>query len=75
MKRYLYRDIKSLALDRNKMVFISGPRQVGKTTLAKSLVSEYDQAVYKNWDESQFRKLWVKDPNNLKELFHLAEVA
>jgi len=33
-----------------KMVFVSGPRQVGKTTLAKSLMAEFAKAQYLNWD-------------------------
>jgi predicted AAA+ superfamily ATPase len=70
-KRYLYRDIISLALKRNKMAFISGPRQVGKTTLAKSLGPDFDQFVYKNWDESRFRKLWAQAPNDTQKDFDL----
>lgn len=74
MKRYLYSDIQTLALDRNKMAFISGPRQVGKTTLSKFYIKDFDQALYKNWDESLFRKLWTKSPNDLKNEFHLENV-
>ncbi|KYG66318.1 hypothetical protein AZI86_04485 [Bdellovibrio bacteriovorus] len=57
-KRYLYNEIASLALKRHKMAFISGPRQVGKTTLSKSYAADTDAFIYKNWDESSFRKLW-----------------
>ncbi len=32
------------------MVFLSGPRQVGKTTLAKALMDDYADAQYLNWD-------------------------
>jgi len=32
------------------MVFIGGPRQVGKTTLAKSLLSDDMPGRYFNWD-------------------------
>jgi len=35
-----------------KIVLVSGPRQVGKTTLAKSLMKEYD---YFNFDNSEHR--------------------
>lgn len=62
MKRYLYHEILKLALRRNKMAFVSGPRQVGKTTLSKSYTEDFDQVVYRNWDESAFRKQWTKDP-------------
>lgn len=70
-KRYLYNEIASLALKRHKMAFISGPRQVGKTTLSKSYATNTDAFIYKNWDESSFRKLWTKSPNSLMEEFDL----
>jgi len=39
------------------MVFVGGPRQVGKTTLAKKLVAQfYKQTTYFNWDNRQDRK-------------------
>lgn len=38
-----------------KMVFLSGPRQVGKTTLAKSFLHE-KQDRYFNWDNRQDRR-------------------
>lgn len=74
MQRYLFRDIQTLALARNKMAFVSGPRQVGKTTLAKSYGPLFDQTSYKNWDESQFRRLWTKSPNDIKNEFDLASL-
>jgi predicted AAA+ superfamily ATPase len=53
--RYLHRLIQE-DLER-KMVFIGGPRQVGKTTLAKELGSQhYRFPLYLNWDEFGHRK-------------------
>lgn len=49
------------------MVFVGGPRQVGKTTLAKSIAaSHYPDAIYLNWDIDEDRrailgKQWRKD--------------
>ncbi|MCP5501225.1 MAG: ATP-binding protein [Leptospiraceae bacterium] len=40
---------------RTKMVFIGGPRQVGKTTLAKAFISQQEQ--YLNWDFLEDREL------------------
>lgn len=61
IKRYLENHI----LDdlKHKMVFISGPRQVGKTTLAKligerSFSGKYE---YLNWDNRQDRKNILND--------------
>ena len=45
-----------------KMVFLGGPRQVGKTTLALSLIEGADEAhpAYLNWDLKE-RKLYLWD--------------
>lgn len=40
------------------MVFVGGPRQVGKTTLAKSLLK--DLKAYLNWDVPEHRELILK---------------
>jgi uncharacterized protein len=48
MKRYLTPYI--LADLQKKMVFLGGPRQVGKTTLAKNIASTYEKSTYLNWD-------------------------
>ncbi|MBI5418421.1 ATP-binding protein [Candidatus Poribacteria bacterium] len=49
MKRYIYdliiNDLKK------KMVFITGPRQVGKTYLAKNIQQEFKKTVYLNNDD------------------------
>ncbi len=40
-----------------KMVFLAGPRQVGKTTLAKKVLSEaFTSFAYLNWDAGEDRK-------------------
>ena len=55
-KRYLHHQImKDLE---KKMVFISGPRQVGKTTLALSLLKT--KASYLNWDIPAHRESILK---------------
>lgn len=38
------------------MVFISGPRQCGKTTLAKEVLERAGQGLYLNWDDSIHRR-------------------
>ncbi|MBF0205897.1 MAG: AAA family ATPase [Oligoflexia bacterium] len=43
------------------MVFIGGPRQVGKTTLAKSfLEKQQNSSTYLNWDNFQDKKIIIK---------------
>jgi len=65
VKRYLTHEVISLCFDDGKMAFISGPRQVGKTTLAKSLLSQRGLGGYYNWDETKFRRIWTKDPSQI----------
>jgi predicted AAA+ superfamily ATPase len=60
--RYIEDSLKSLCFSDHKMAFISGPRQCGKTTLAKRLLKERECGEYCNWDEKSFRKSWTKDP-------------
>lgn len=57
MKRYLTPYIRQDL--REKMVFLGGPRQVGKTTLALSLIKEADEShpAYLSWDVRSAQKL------------------
>ena len=55
MQRYLYKHIlKDLS---NKMVFITGPRQVGKTYLAKEIMTKFQNPQYFNYDNIFDRKI------------------
>lgn len=60
MERYL---IESVVEDlKEKMVFIGGPRQVGKTTLALSLLKNGDEThpAYLSWDDREARSHLLK---------------
>lgn len=66
MVAYLERYIESSVRDdlRRKMVFVGGPRQSGKTTLAKHLceVSGFDvRNRYLNWDATEDRENIIKE--------------
>ncbi len=52
LEKYIFDDLKS------KMVFISGPRQVGKTTLANQIAENFfpNKYAYLNWDNREDRK-------------------
>lgn len=54
-KRYLTEFVvEDLA---EKMVFIGGPRQVGKTTIARDLIAkQFNQSGYYNWDSKSDRR-------------------
>lgn len=64
MKRYLDPLVRA-DLDR-KTVLLTGPRQVGKTTLARQLMAERQPAQYLNWDVAADRAVlnrqgWLRD--------------
>lgn len=63
--RNLKEDIQKLVLERYKMLFLSGPRQVGKTTFAKQLLDNPGQ--YFNWDNPKFKKEWVRSLDSFAE--------
>jgi uncharacterized protein len=47
---------------KNRMLFLSGPRQVGKTTLVASTICTKD-AGYFSWDSRKVRLAYQKDPD------------
>ncbi|MBN2360874.1 MAG: ATP-binding protein [Deltaproteobacteria bacterium] len=59
-RRYLQHAIQHDALADRKMAFVSGPRQVGKTTLGRALLESSDNEF--SWDDQRFRRAWSKDP-------------
>lgn len=65
MNRYLSGLIVDDALALNKMAFISGPRQVGKTTLAKAFLRQPQN--YYSWDDQDFRIAWSRSPKGALE--------
>ncbi|MFN0063443.1 MAG: ATP-binding protein [Myxococcaceae bacterium] len=60
--RYLSRLVVDDAFAAGKMAFVSGPRQVGKTTLGKGLLRAPEN--YFSWDDVRFRRAWVKSPHD-----------
>ncbi len=53
LSSFIYDDLKT------KMVFLGGPRQVGKTTLAQDLIKNYvdGHPAYLNWDSDEHKKM------------------
>ena len=64
--RYLKSPISQDLIE--KMVFVGGPRQVGKTTLAKQIIKKASS--YLNWDNVEHRHSIIKNqlPTHSKEL-------
>jgi predicted AAA+ superfamily ATPase len=65
--RRMKRTLEKL-LDRNhfphtKIAFVVGPRQVGKTTLARSLLAKRaSEDLYRSWDDLQWRREFAREP-------------
>ncbi len=60
--RHLSAIIDELCFSSHKMAFVSGPRQCGKTTLARMLLELRKNGLYHNWDDVTFRREWAKNP-------------
>lgn len=69
-KRYLTEQIKKDLT--KKMVFVGGPRQVGKTTVAKSLL--VGGKGYLNWDVPEHREMILKKEFPLAPLWVFDEI-
>ena len=56
-------------LSKNKsMVFLAGPRQAGKTTLAELISADFSNALYFNWDIAEHRKKLLANPAFFTEI-------
>src|SRR5207247_151669 len=53
LRRYLETPIREDLPE--KMVFVAGPRQVGKTTLAQQILATVESGIYLNWDSREDR--------------------
>jgi predicted AAA+ superfamily ATPase len=54
-------------INAGKMIFLSGPRQTGKTTLALNRLKETgDEFLYFNWDDPYTRREYMRNPHFLK---------
>jgi uncharacterized protein len=64
-QRYLSGELSRFLREESKMGFVAGPRQVGKTTLARRLLNEAGtEELYFNWDIEDHRKLLVRYPGD-----------
>ena len=66
--RELYLKIwQELSREKN-MIFLAGPRQVGKTTLSKIISKNFTNNLYFNWDIPQDKVRLVENPTFFQEL-------
>ena len=53
---------RELARDK-QMIFLTGPRQAGKTTLAHIISRSYRNRLYFNWDIAEDRAHFINNPS------------
>ena len=67
MKRSQSLYIFNPEVNAQKMIFLSGPRQVGKTTFVRNKLKKIgDEALYFNWDDPYVKREYRKNPHFLK---------
>ncbi len=63
--RYLNIEILRLLKGEGQIASVTGPRQVGKTTLVRRLLADSEtEQLYFNWDNESHRKLIVHEPED-----------
>ena len=64
-ERSLAQAIEEIAFSDHKIALVSGPRQCGKTTLTRMLLKRRETGLYRNWDETSFRREWARNPSSI----------
>lgn len=54
-----------------EMIFLSGPRQVGKTTASKNTADLTQDFIYLNWDNENHRQIILKGPTAIAEFANI----
>ena len=62
-KRTPYRNVWQRLSQEKSMIFLAGPRQSGKTTLAKLIAESFKNSLYWNWDIAADREQLLQNKN------------
>ncbi len=71
MQRHYLREARKHFRENRQMLFVSGPRQVGKTTLARQLSNTFALSDYFNWDNQAHRTAILHGPESVAERLEL----
>ena len=66
--RPFYQKIWQELVEEKPMVFMPGPRQTGKTTLAQGIADGYVNHLYFNWDIPDHRTRLIRYPFFFQEI-------
>jgi|LakMenEpi03Aug12_release.lakeMendotaPanAssembly.Ray.scaffolds.fasta_scaffold1056580_2 predicted AAA+ superfamily ATPase len=72
MKRIYEAIITQHFLNFKQMLFLTGPRQVGKTTISLFAQKLTDNFTHLNWDNQDHRKVILKGPTAVANLMALS---
>lgn len=73
--RRLYMDLWQEIASHKTMIFLVGPRQAGKTTLARMIAQGFSNQVYFDWDLVTNKRLLVEKPTFFEQLDRKDETA
>lgn len=68
MERKLYLDIWENLSKEKPMVFLAGPRQAGKTTFARQLMTSFKNSFYFNWDLTANKRLLTENATFFQDM-------
>jgi predicted AAA+ superfamily ATPase len=75
MERLYYDLFEQHLSNYRQMIFIMGPRQAGKTTVAQKLVENNSSGFYFNWDNINDRDKIVKGPEEIAQAIDLGSLS
>ena len=75
MKRLYQQVFNEHLTEHRQMLFVMGPRQSGKTTVAQQLIHNHQSGFYFNWDNVNDRDQIVTGPKSIAQSTHLALLA
>ncbi|MFH1772282.1 MAG: ATP-binding protein [Candidatus Omnitrophota bacterium] len=68
LKRQMYTELWQTLSSEKQMIFLTGPRQSGKTTLSKEIIKNYPNNIYFNWDIIPNKKMLIDNPTFFEQL-------
>lgn len=68
IKRILYRNAWKILSSEKQMIFLSGPRQTGKTTFVQDIAKSFSNSLYFNWDIISHKRRLIENPSFFTEL-------
>ena len=74
LKRYITDHLRLHLANHRQMAFLSGPRQVGKTTVSHSVIAAEPKSKYLNWDNVEDRQRALLSPSSLCDTLYLDDI-